>query len=143
MTRREQVLTALHRALAGGLPSVDVRRNVVIPARVGAGGLVILRDGDTGEGEPLLSPPSWYFEHRAEIEIFVSGADETARGAALDLLVAQIGAVLDEDRTLGGACDYAQGGAVETQEVPVENSAPFGAATFSVVLAYVSADPLA
>ncbi|MFG1262358.1 hypothetical protein [Xanthobacter aminoxidans] len=142
MTKREQVLSALHQALVTGLPFADVRRNAVIPTRIGPGGLVILRDGDPGEGEPLLSPPSWYFEHRAEIEVLVDAAD-AARAATLDAIAADIGAILDADRTLGGACDYAQGTAPSVVDIPVENGAPLGGATLSVVLAYVSADPLA
>lgn len=143
MTKREEVLSALLAALVAGLPSAAVRRNAIIPTRIGAGGLVILRDGDPGEGEPLLSPPSWYFEHRAEIEILVDEPDEAARAAALDGIAATIGAILAADRTLGGACDYAQGTAPSVVDIPVENSAPLGGATLSVVLAYVSADPLA
>lgn len=143
MTKREEVLSALLAALVAGLPSAAVRRNAIIPTRIGAGGLVILRDGDPGEGEPLLSPPSWYFEHRAEIEILVDEPDEAARAAALDGIAATIGAILAADRTLGGACDYAQGTAPSVVDIPVENGAPLGGATLSVVLAYVSADPLA
>lgn len=143
MTKREEVLSALLAALVAGLPFADVQRNAVIPTRIGPGGLVILRDGDPGEGDPLLSPPSWYFEHRAEIELLVDAADADARAATLDALAAGIGAILDADRTLGGACDYAQGTAPSVVDIPVENGAPLGGATLSVVLAYVSADPLA
>ncbi|UJX46637.1 hypothetical protein [Xanthobacter sp. YC-JY1] len=143
MTKREEVLSALLAALAAGLPACEVRRNAVVPARVPPGGLVILRDGDPGEGEPLLSPPSWYFEHRAEIELLVDAADAAARATALDAIAAAIGAILAADRTLGGACDYAQGTAPDVVDIPVENAPPLGGATLSVVLTYVSADPLA
>lgn len=143
MTKREAALSALHSALVAGLAPTEVRRNAAVPQRVGAAGYVILRDGDAGEGEPLLSPPSWYFEHRAEIEVFAQGADEAARAAAVDAMAEAIGDILAADRTLGGACDYAQGLAPDTQEVPVENGSPLGGAIISVVLAYVSTDPLA
>lgn len=143
MTKREAVLAALHAALVAGLAPTEVRRNAIVPQRVPAAGFAILRDGEPGDPESLLSPPSWYFEHRAEIEIVVDGADEAARTAALDVLVEQVGAVIAADRTLSGACDYVQGYAPSVAEIPVESGAPFGGATIPVVLAYVSTDPLA
>lgn len=141
-TKRELVLAAFHAALTAGLAPAEVRRNAVTPQRVAAAGVVILRDGDPGEGEALLSPPSWYFEHRAEIEIVVDGVGEEARSAALDALVEKLGAAIAADRTLGGACDYVQGLAPTTAEVPVENGSPLAGATVPVVLVYVSVDPL-
>ncbi|MFG1267637.1 hypothetical protein V5F40_06705 [Xanthobacter sp. DSM 14520] len=143
MTKREAVLVAFHAALVAGLAPTEVRRNAIVPQRVPPAGFAILRDGEAGDPESLMSPPSWYFEHRAEIEIVVDGADEAARTASLDALVAQVGAVIATDRTLSGACDYVQGYAPSSADVPVESGAPLSGATIPVVLVYVSTDPLA
>lgn len=143
MTRRESVLSALHDRLVAALGPVKVERNDILPQRVPADGLVILRDGEAGEGEALLSPPSWYFEHRAELEVIVDGADAAARDAGIDTLVTAIGVAIDNDRTLGGVCDWCQGLAPSILEIPVDGGAPLRGATVPVVLAYVSADPLA
>jgi hypothetical protein len=48
--------------LAANSPTGDV-----LPERVPAAGLLILRDGETGEPEVTLSPLRYHDEHRAEI----------------------------------------------------------------------------
>jgi transposase len=65
---------------------------------VPAEGLLILRDGEPGEPEVTLSPLAYHYQHPAEIEAVVQGAD---RVAAFDTLIASIGAALAADRTLG------------------------------------------
>jgi hypothetical protein len=60
---------------------------------VPAGGLLILRDG---EPEVTLSPLACHYQHRAEIEAVVQGAD---RDAAFDTLNASIGTALAADWT--------------------------------------------
>lgn len=56
---------------------------------------MILRDGEPGEPEVMLSPLVYHYQHRAEIEAVVQGAD---REAAFDTLIASIGAALATDR---------------------------------------------
>lgn len=54
-----------------------------------------------------LSPLAYHYQHRAEIEAVVQGAD---RNADFDTLCASVGAALAADRTLGGLCDWGRGG---------------------------------
>ena len=77
----------------------------MLPERVPADGLLILRDGEPGEPEVTLSPLRYHYQHRAEIEAVVQGAD---RDAAFDTLTASIGAAIAADRTLGGHCDWVE-----------------------------------
>ncbi len=68
---RNHPLRAL-RALSA-LPA-NVLRGDVLPERVPATGLLILRDGgDPGEPEVTLSPLRYITPHRAEIEAIVQG----------------------------------------------------------------------
>lgn len=53
MSRTEAILEAL-RALIEGVPGATVDRNNVLPEKVPAGGLVILRDGDADESRQAL-----------------------------------------------------------------------------------------
>ena len=53
-TPRETILTALHARLSA-LPATTLRGEV-LPERVPAAGLLILRDGESGEPEETLSP---------------------------------------------------------------------------------------
>ena len=134
----ETILAALHARLSA-LPATALRGDV-LPERVPADGLLILRDGEPGEPEVTLSPLRYHYQHRAEIEAVVQGA---ARDAAFDALTASIGTVLAGDRTLGGFCDWVEAEAPRPVDLPVEGAASLKAAVIPVVLHYSTADPLA
>ena len=136
-TIRETILTALHARLQ--TLSATALRGDVLPERIPSAGLLILRDGEPGEPEVTLSPLTYHYEHRAEIEAVVQG---TARDTAFDALCASIGAALAVDRTLGGLCDWAEAEAPRPVDLPVDGAASLKAAVITVVLHYSLADPL-
>ena len=135
---RETILTALHARLSA-LPSTALRGEVM-PERVPAEGLLILRDGEPGEPEVTLSPLRYHYQHRAEIEAVVQGTSD--RDAAFDILCVIIGAVITADRTLDGLCDWVEAEAPQSVDLPVEGAASLKAAVIPVVLSYSTADPL-
>lgn len=137
-TTRETILSALH-TLLQALPA-NVLRGEVLPERVPAAGLLILRDGDPGEPEVTLSPLAYHYQHRAEIEAVVQAASD--RDAAFDGLVANVGTALAVDRTLGGLCDWVEAEAPRPIDLAVDGAAALKAAIIPVVLHYASADPL-
>jgi hypothetical protein len=136
-THRETILTALH-TLLQTLPATALRGDV-LPERVPADGLLILRDGEPGEPEVTLSPLRYHYQHRAEIEAVVQG---TARDVAFDTLTASIGAAIAADRTLGGLCDWVEAEAPRPVDLPIEGAASLKAAVVPVVLHHSTADPL-
>ena len=136
-TQRETILTALHARLSA-LPTTALRGEV-LPERVPAGGVVILRDGDPGEPEVTLSPLRYHYAHRAEIEAVVQGTD---RDTAFDTLCASIGTAIAADRTLGGLCDWVEAEAPQPVDLPVEGAASLKAAVIRVSLFYTTRDPL-
>ena len=77
-TPRETILQALLAALQT-MPAATVLREEVLPERLPAGGLVILRDGDPGTPEVTLSPLQYHYEHRAEVEVIVQGKTPATR----------------------------------------------------------------
>ncbi len=136
-TLRETILTTL---LARLLElSATALRSDVLPERVPPDGLLILRDGEPGEPEVTLSPIAYHYQHRAEIEAVVQGAD---RDATFDTVCASVGAVLAADRTLGGLCDWVEAEAPRPVDLPVEGAASLKAAVIPVILHYTTADPL-
>jgi hypothetical protein len=137
-TPRETILQALL-AVLQSVPAT-VLRGEALPERVPADGLLILRDGEPGEPEVTLSPLAYHYEHRAEIEAVVQGAD---RDAAFDTLCVSIGTAIAVDRTLGGLCDWVEAEAPRPVDLPVEGAASLKAAVIPVVLHYTTADPLA
>lgn len=135
---RETILVALHARLTA--LTATALRGEVLPERVPAAGLVILRDGEPGEPEVTLSPLRYHYQHRAEIEAVVQGSD---RDAAFDTLTASIGTALAADRTLGGLCDWIEAEAPRPADLPFEGANSLKAAMIPVVLHYSTADPLA
>ncbi|MCL5779187.1 acyl-CoA transferase [Limibaculum sp. FT325] len=142
-TTAESALSALFAALSATLPpGAKLLRNAILPERIPPEGVAILRDGDPGEPEILLSPLRFLYEHRAEIDIAVEAANAAYRDAAFDALKRAIGAALAADRTLGGRCDYVLGEAPAPVGLPIEGAEGLKAATLGIVLTYETADPL-
>ena len=138
-TTSETVLAALHARLPP-LAALSLR-DEVLPERIPAAGLIILRDGQPGEPEVTLSPLRYHYQHRAELEVVVQAG--TGRASAFDTLIAAIGAALDADRTLGGICDWIEPEAPATVDLPIEGAATLKAAVITVVLHYTTTGPLA
>ena len=135
---REIILTALADLLRL-IPFVPVLRGEALPERVPASGLIILRDGDPGDPAVTLSPLLYHYDHRAELEVIVQGAD---RDTAFATLCGQIGAVIAADHTLGGLCNWVEAEAPRPIDLAVEGAASLKAGVIPVVLHYSAADPL-
>ena len=135
---RETILAALHARLQ--TLAAPVLRGDVLPERISPSGLIILRDGKPGEPEVTLSPLTYFYEHRAELEVVIQAG--TGRDALFDALSASIGAVLAADRTLGGLCDWVEAEAPEPVDLPVVGATSLKAAVITVILHYSLADPL-
>ncbi|MGB3796533.1 MAG: hypothetical protein WA957_09560 [Alteraurantiacibacter sp.] len=138
-TTFETVLAELHARLSA-LPAITLRGEV-LPERIPAAGLIILRDGQPGEPEVTLSPLRYHYEHRAELEVVVQAPN--GRASAFDSLIAAIGTALDADRTLDGLCDWVEPEAPASVDLPVEGAAALKAAVITVVLHYTTTGPLA
>ena len=136
-TSRETILSALYLQLQ--VLDATVLRSEVLPERVPAEGLLILRDGDPGEPEVTLSPLTYHYQHRAEIEAIIQG---TNRDGVFDWLIVSLGAVISADRTLGGLCDWIEAEAPQPVDLPIAGAASLKAAVIPVVLHYSTADPL-
>jgi hypothetical protein len=137
-TTREIVLAALHARLQP--LAALVLRDEVLPERIPAAGLIILRVGQPGEPEVTLSPLRYHYQHRAELEVVVQTAKD--RASTFDSLIASVGTALAADRTLGGLCDWVEPEAPASVDLPIEGAAALKAATITVVLHYSTADPL-
>ena len=137
-TTRETILAALHARLQ--TLAAPVLRGDVLPERIPAAGLIILRDGKPGDPEVTLSPLTYFYEHRAELEVVIQSG--SGRDAMFDSLTAYIGTALAADRTLGGLCDGIEAEAPEPVDLPIEGAAALKAAVITIVLHYASPDPL-
>jgi hypothetical protein len=138
-TTRETVLAALHARLQP-LAALTLR-DEILPERIPAAGLIILRDGQPGEPEVTLSPLRYHYQHRAELEVVVQAPN--GRATAFDTLIAAIGAALETDRTLGGLCDWIEPEAPASVDLPIHGATALKAAVITVVLHYTTTGPLA
>jgi len=141
VSTRETILSALFAALQT-VPGATVLREEVLPERVLPVGLLILRDGDPGAPEIMLSPLSYYYEHKAELEVIVQGKLPAARAAVFDTLMQNIGAVIATNRSLGGLCDWIEASAPKPVDLPIEGGEALKAAIIDITLIYTTADPL-
>ena len=105
MSKREDVLNVLFARLSN-IQDVTVKRNETLPQKIPKGGIVILRDGNMGESEVLLSPAHFIYQHIAEIEVIVQDVAACDRDSKLDRLLEQVDDVLKTDTNLGGLVDY-------------------------------------
>lgn len=137
MSKREQVLNALLERLST-LPNVEVKRNAVLPITIPDNGLVVLRDGDIGEPDVLLSPVCYVFHHKAEVEVLVQQVEDADNDAKLDGILEAIGQILQADVTLSGLIDYMHADPPEFVEQPVEGGLTIKGAVVPIVLEYVS-----
>ena len=137
MSKREQVLNALFARLSA-LPDVEVKRNAVLPVKIPDNGLVVLRDGDIGEPDILLSPACYVFHHKAEIEVLIQQVEDSDNDAKLDGILEAIGQILKVDVTLSGLIDYMHADPPEFIEQPVDGGLTIKGAVVPIVLEYVS-----
>ncbi len=140
-TPRETILQALLAALTT-VPDATVLRGAILPERIPLDGLLILRDGDPGTPEVTLSPLSYYYEHKAELEVIVQGNTPVVRATSFDALVHNIGTVIAANRTLGGLCDWIEAAAPKPVDLPVDGGEALKAAIIEITLIYTTADPL-
>jgi hypothetical protein len=141
MSRREGILASILTTLDSAL-TATVRRNEVLPERVPASGLVILRDGDPGEPDVTLNPRTEFYSHRVEIEAYMPRGATGSGEAALDALLGGIGAALRIDPSLGGLAENLTPSAPETGALAIEGAAPILTARLIVTVEYLVSDPL-
>ena len=139
-SHREQVMAALLSVLET-MSGPTVRRNEPLPEKLPAGGLVMLRDGELGEPEILLSPLSYIWRHRAIVEAMVSGGT-ASRDGALDGLLTAIGDAIAGTPTLGGLVDWIEIGPASFETLAIEGAAPLKGATIPITLHYATSSPL-
>lgn len=141
-SKREQVLDAVAALIDAALPAAKVERNAPKPERIPPGGLVIVRDGDPGEPEILLSPLTYLYAHRIPVEVAARESGIQSREQVLDAMLAAIGAAVAADRTLGGLCDFIEAEAPATADIEAAGALPGRWADAAIVASYGTPDPL-
>ena len=137
-SKREQVLLSMLAQLRS-IPLVKVERNRMRPERVPPEGLLILRDGDLGEPEVLLSPLIYVWTHTARVELYSGSADPDAH---MDVLLISLGEALNTDASLGGLVDLMDIGSPDFDGAAPDGGPDIKAAVVSIRLTYETSNPL-
>jgi hypothetical protein len=141
-SKREQVLDGIKALIASALPNAEVKRNLAKPDRIAPGGLAIIRDGDPGEPEVILSPLIYIYTHRIPVELAAYETSSESREQVLDGMLGAIGLAVMNDRTLGGLCDFMEAEAPATDDVETAGARPGRWADAAIIAVYGTADPL-
>ena len=138
---REQSVNDLFVAI-NGITGPVFKRNEPLPTKIPTEGLVIVRDGEIGEPEIILSPTRYIYRHMVEIEVLVQEADQATRDTVLDALIQQIGNAIELAGTLNGVVDNIQPTAPEFVNEIIDGAPTVKAAVIGVILEYVTRNPL-
>ena len=139
---REQILEALFTKLQTlGNSQVNVYRNLDKPQQVN-GGMIIMRDGASEEPEVLLSPLTYIYQHLVNIEVLVQNASSAARDSELDALLSSIGGIITANRSLGGLAEWMEANAPAFIQEPIEGAPTVKMAQLSIMVRFVTFDPL-
>lgn len=141
-SKREQVLDAVKALVAAAVPDADVKRNNAKAERIPPGGLVIVRDGEPGDPEVMLSPLTYVYTHRIPIEVAAYETSSQSREQVLDEMLGAIGAAVAADRTLSGLCDFVEAEAPATDDLETAGARAGRWADAAIVAVYGTTDPL-
>src|SRR5579885_1680372 len=141
-SRREDVLDAIKTSTDDALRIAQVKRNLDKPERIPPGGLVIIRDGDPGEPEVLLSPLTYVYEHRVPIELAAFASASLTREQAIDQMLSAIGTAAMANRTLGGLCDFIETEAPTSDDLETAGAMSGRWADAAIIASYATANPL-
>lgn len=143
-SKRAQVQAGVRALIAAAVPLAEVKGldAAPFPERIPAQGLAIVREGDPGQPEVDLSPVTYHWEHAIPVEVAaIAGGGKTA-AAALDTMLAAIGAAVAADRTLGGLCDWIDVLEPSIEDIAAAGTSPAKGAELSILASYSTTTPL-
>lgn len=143
-SHRERVLDALKARFAVALPGATVTRGGKKPKRLnGAGGDVVIGDGDPGPPEEFFSPHSYTYNHRFPLDVAAFESSTLTRNQALDVMLLALDAAVGSDRTLGGLCEWMEFEAPAPDDGVADGTEPFRWAEVALTCVYTTTSPLA
>ncbi|MFO0110778.1 MAG: acyl-CoA transferase [Alphaproteobacteria bacterium] len=107
-----------------------------------SGAVIILRDGGSNDPEILLSPLTYIYEHRANLEIMIDNAYAQSQQTSLDDLLMVIGNLIENNRSINGLAEWIEAEAPEFQQEAIEGAAAMRAATVNVLMRFSTTSPL-
>ena len=145
MTKRLDVIAAIAALATSAWPAATVlclANDADMPQRISDEGLVIVREGDPGEAQIDLSPPTYNYEHLIPVELFAVASGVLSARQRVDQMVAAFSPVIAANRTLGGLVDYLDGTAPATGAIYQKGVEAAHGASVPLTASYSTTDPL-
>lgn len=142
-SKREQVISSFYNKLKT-LESTNLKvyRNLDKPQKVPSAGMIVVRDGTSEEPEVLLNPLTYIYEHLIAVEVMAQNADASLRDTQIDSLLANIGSVINANRSLDGLAEWLEAKTPETTEEVIEGTSTIRTASLQVMVRFFTNDPL-
>lgn len=137
----DQAVLALVTQAMAGHDVAGLEDGAERPRRVSQFGSVWVRDGDPGDPEIDICPPTYNYAHRVPVEIAAYQQSRKLRDV-LDEMAGKIGAAVEADRYLGGLASYVEVTALEIAGISVVNSQTQLGGTFDIIVHYSTTSPL-
>jgi hypothetical protein len=141
MSKKLDILKAIKLLTAVAVPLAEVvglDGDEAPPARVPAGGRIVVRTGEPGEPEIDLSPLAYNWSHRIPIEFTAVETATLTSEEALDAMLVRFGAAISANRQLGGLCDWLAITAPGTEDIFTEGALPPRGAELVLTASYVT-----
>lgn len=145
MSKQLQVKLALKALIQAALPGAEVigpDGDEEIDERIPDGGRALLKSGDPGDPEIILSPLTYIYDHRFPLEITAYPTAGQTGEQVVDAMAEAIGDLIEADRSLGGLCDFLDAYAPSTQDIYVEGGAVARGSDGAIIATYATNRPL-
>lgn len=141
MSKKLDILKAIKLLTAVAIPLAEVvglNGEEAPPARVPAGGRIVIRTGEPGEPEVDLSPLAYNWSHRIPIEFTAVETPTLTSEEVLDDMLVRFGAATAGNRQLNGLCDWLAITAPGTEDIYTEGAQPPRVAELVLTANYVT-----
>lgn len=138
---REQVLQAVFDMVGAARPNAKLLRNAKKPTSIDPGGTIIVHDGEPGEPDVTLSPLTYTYSHQVHIDVAAYESATKAREQVLDEILADLGAAVEADRSLGGLCQWVEFAAPAADDYG-DGTEPFRFVQLALTCIYDTSNPL-
>lgn len=138
--RHEEVSQAVLTLVATAFCGAKSIRNASRPSRPDPGGNVVVRDGEMGDPEVLMSPLTYIYTRRMVLEILPFASDDPDYAATL--MLEPLGPAIEASRTLGGLADWIEPEAPMIDDADVPGAPGLRWIEVGLLVTYATTNPL-
>ena len=146
MSSHEDVDDGCFRLVKAALPNAEVVYNADKPPRIGGGGYVDIKRGESVLIETELSPLRYIYERKVPCVVMGYESARLPRDQVVDQMLYTIGGAIEQNRrlTFGGTerCDWLDADVPDPDDATATGAETAGGALFYFVVTYGTPNPL-